>query len=136
MEFTWVKNDLGFETHSQGLKAYKEALRELQKRYESTDNILRCVQQLVHKMTIDESVSLLATRYMDDNERICNPRFTMLADTASAAALRTTSWADLITQQPRAYLTVAISVDLSVSHGQLPSGTEVHALFKTLRRKG
>ncbi|TPX13018.1 uncharacterized protein E0L32_006663 [Thyridium curvatum] len=144
------------------LRVYANVMRGFRQLYESTDSVLQCIERTVNHVKLNEMLS--SSHHQSSScSSSTSPSFSesswesLLASTggpmteahepaAAAGSSNSNSsavgthhrsgnaWVDLLVGKPQSYVRIALTVDLSLSRGQVPSEADFPKALQALCR--
>jgi hypothetical protein len=103
----------------QGLQGYIDLMNEFKTLYDGTDGKLQCIDKIVQYIQIKEGPELA---FLDSGMMETSPSAALLAcwDSPDVDPFQS-AWASILSETPYKYLRIVLTVEHSLSKGQLPT---------------
>lgn len=110
--FAFAWHILDAQGAGRDLGIYKDVMCLFRNLYESTDEVLSSIGQLVDHIRLNETMNLTGGLEGEGG---------LVIKERQTKTLGKDTWADLLAMKPRLYLRIVLMVDFSLSMGRLPA---------------
>lgn len=124
-------------------------MRQLQIRYEVTDDVILCIDKALQYSNIQSkslldldtgpSAAVTAACYVTGSSNTNTTHFQSIGDTSIRSRRiypqpggRTKTWGEIVVRDPHSYLRLSVSLDYALARGQFPDEDNLRVLFSHL----